>query len=342
MFTPESLRPRTFWQTEADRAEQAGRFTEALAAAYRAHGLWKLWVPAEYGGAELDLPQSFAVIQDFARLDGALGWAIALGAGGGLFAAWLPGEAAREIFAPPEMLVAGSGAAAGTRTPVAGGFRIDGSWPHASFLDHATWVTGNTRTAGDADAICAFAVPATEVTTEAVWRAWAFRGTGSHRFRLAGAFVPEAHTFDLAAPPRLERPLYLFPFFSLATAMFAAVGLGLAQAALDEWVPSRSAPPAAVETRRAALQTHLHAGQAELADRLAEAWETVSQHGELPEAAQQALARACIETTSALWHAVDALADAGGMAILSEKNRWGRLWRNFRALRQHTLLSPLS
>src|SRR5690606_5724753 len=65
-----------------------------------AHGLFRLWIPQSYDGLELTLPEALAIYEAAARIDGSFGWAVMIGAGGGLFAAYLEPGAAREIYGP--------------------------------------------------------------------------------------------------------------------------------------------------------------------------------------------------------------------------------------------------
>src|SRR5690554_1114269 len=51
--------------------------------------LFRLWIPRRYDGLELSLPAALEVYQAAARIDGSFGWAVMIGAGGGLFAAYM-------------------------------------------------------------------------------------------------------------------------------------------------------------------------------------------------------------------------------------------------------------
>src|SRR5690606_333711 len=96
------------------------------------HRLFRLWIPRRYDGLELTLPDALAVYERAAQIDGSLGWAVMIGAGGGLFAAYLEESAAREIFGPASAVIAGSGAPDGRAERAAGGYRVSGRWRYAS------------------------------------------------------------------------------------------------------------------------------------------------------------------------------------------------------------------
>ena len=43
----------------------------------QSEGLFKLWLPREYGGAELDLPTYLKAVEAVSRIDSAAGWMLA-------------------------------------------------------------------------------------------------------------------------------------------------------------------------------------------------------------------------------------------------------------------------
>ena len=61
-----------------------------------------------------------------------------LGATYGLWAAFLPEHAAREIYGAPDAIVAGALRPSGRARPVDGGFVVDGRWSFASGIRHSS------------------------------------------------------------------------------------------------------------------------------------------------------------------------------------------------------------
>lgn len=57
-------------------------------------GLFRLWLPEELGGYNVDPPIALKVIEAMARIDGSAGWCMGPGNVSGLFAAYLPERAA--------------------------------------------------------------------------------------------------------------------------------------------------------------------------------------------------------------------------------------------------------
>jgi alkylation response protein AidB-like acyl-CoA dehydrogenase len=348
--TVEAIKP--LLQASAMEGNRIRRLPDAVADAFRSHGLWKLWVPAELGGAELALPESLRVFEAASRIDGSIGWSLAIGVGGGLFAAYLGEPAAAEIFAPEESLIAGSGAASGALHRVEGGYRVSGTWRYASGIHHATWVTANTLVGGGGEPaeprILAVAVPASEVEVLDTWHTVAMRGTGSHDVAMRDLPVEEAFTFSLAEPPRIGRPLYRFPFANIAELSFAAVSLGIARGGIDAFLAGagqrdtasgKVLDQAAARARLARAEGELRGARALLYDAAQSAWREVESGAELGPKHSAEVTLAAVQASRAAMSALDALMDAAGMSPLYEDDRFGRCWRDLRATRQHVMLS---
>jgi alkylation response protein AidB-like acyl-CoA dehydrogenase len=78
------------------------------------------------GGAEADPVTFCRVVEELARADGSTGWCAMLCGSYGLFGGLLPATAAREIFADPAAILAGSLAPTGPARAVAGGYHLSG------------------------------------------------------------------------------------------------------------------------------------------------------------------------------------------------------------------------
>ena len=68
------------------------------------------------------------------------------------------------------------------------------------------------------------------------WDVNAMRGSGSNSLVLANVFVPADLSGTLFGAPTIDRPLYRIPPFAIVAPGCAAVVLGMATAALDEFV----------------------------------------------------------------------------------------------------------
>src|SRR5438046_2687674 len=73
----------------ARESERAAQLAQPVVRGLIEHGLFRIWIPRAYGGFELELAQALQLYESAAAIDGSFGWAVMIGAGGGLFAAYL-------------------------------------------------------------------------------------------------------------------------------------------------------------------------------------------------------------------------------------------------------------
>src|ERR1700712_2064690 len=120
-------------EVEASKSEMDAerRLPQPLVKTLENAGLFSLWLPREFGGPELDLPDTVKVIEATARLDGATGWCVCNGGSVSRFAAYLPSEVTQKIFVDTKAMVAGRLGPVGKARAVPGGYRMSGQWNYA-------------------------------------------------------------------------------------------------------------------------------------------------------------------------------------------------------------------
>jgi len=119
-----------------DEGERERRLPAQVLAAMHEARLFRMYIPKALDGLEIDPITSMIVVEEIARADAAAAWNLMLGATYGLWAAFLPEHAAREIYGAPDAVVAGAVRPSGRARPVDGGFVVDGRWSDART---ATW-----------------------------------------------------------------------------------------------------------------------------------------------------------------------------------------------------------
>lgn len=336
----------------ATAADQLRRTSDRIAIGIASAGLYKLWVPRDFGGGELDLPTSVSIFEEASAIDGSFGWAVTIGTGGGLFAAFLEPGAAHEIFGPDDALIAGSGKPSGIADMVEGGYRASGRWRYASGAHNATTFTANCfiRDRGqpvmDADGlplIRAMSFPASCVEIQETWDTIGMRGTGSHDFSVEEVFVPAANTFSVFTDaPTAHGPLYRVPFATCAQVSFAAVAIGIARHALEAFPAEASA----LRHGNSANLQVIHERFAEAAAQVAsarqwfhaqvrECWDTITRGGELLPRQLASVALSCTHATASAVRAVDSLYDLGGMTAMRADSELGRCWRDIHGVSMH-------
>jgi len=354
-------RVRPVLERHREAAEQERRLSDAAMAALRAEGFFKLWLPREQGGVELELLPYLATVEELSRIDSAAGWIFANGATAAAQAAFLTDAVAREVFGDG-VFTAGSVMPRGRAVPEAGGFRVSGRWPLVSGCHHAAWIFVNTVVFdGDAPRIgeegmpdfrlaC---VPAAEAKILDTWYSTGMRGTGSADVVVEDVFVPEERTFGLfTAQSRIDRPLYRLRIEQQFLTALANVGLGIARSAIDSFValakektptlsqtalgsrPAVHAEVAKAEAWYQSARAYLH----EVAGRM---WDEVSAGTPISEETEARRRLACVNAAEACEQVVDSMFRLAGTSAIYAGQKLDRCLRDIHTVNQHLAVSPV-
>jgi alkylation response protein AidB-like acyl-CoA dehydrogenase len=330
-----------------------------IAHALDAAGLTRLWLPGALGGAELPPADYIRVIEEVARLDGAVGWCAAIVASGARLTFLLPPEVGATMFAGGTGCLHGNGNPAGSAVATKGGWRVSGRWSWGSFSRHSTWTLGMCVVRGTdgspvhdatgAASMLAAVVPTSELRMHDTWNAAGLRATGSHDFEMVDLFVPAAWTIPMVAfdaEPRLPGPLGAMPFITTFSLGIAPVALGLARAAIEALVAlSGDKMPAgagaklrdlpSVQADVARAEAELRSARAFVFDAVGELWEA-AQRGEARLPGQRAPVRlACWNAMRASKQVVSLMYDAAGGSALDESLRLAACLRDVNAAGLH-------
>ncbi|MEW6273014.1 MAG: acyl-CoA dehydrogenase family protein [Thermodesulfobacteriota bacterium] len=346
----------------ADGIESARRVPPALAGELARAGLFRMLVPRELGGLEVEPLVMVDAIELVARADGSTGWTVAIGATTGLVAAYLPDAAAHEVFArDPDVVAGGVFHPRGRAELVDGGYRVTGRWPLASGCQQCGWLVGGCLLFADGkprlrdDGLPEprmMLFPASEARIVDTWHVSGLRGTGSHDVEVEGLFVPrERSVWFSTDAPRRGGPLYAFPVFGLLALGIAAVALGIARGAIDDLtalatakVPTgsrrRLAERGATQAEIGRAEATLGAARAYVRETVREVWDAV-RGGEPMRLEQRARLR--LAATQAVRDAagvVDAMYDAGGVSSIYASSTLQRRFRDVHVATQHVLVAP--
>ncbi len=345
----------------AETTERDRRLPVDLVDALKAAGLFRLCVPAAVGGLEADVLTLVRAVEEVARGDGSAGWCVSIGATSGALAAYLPEDAAREVYGSPDTVCGGVFAPKGKAVSEDGGFRVSGRWPFASGISHCDWLMGGClveengeprRLAGGGPDVTLMLFPAAQVEVIDTWSVAGLRGTGSHDMAVDGVLVPAQRSASLmSGAPLHGGPLYAFPVFGLLALAIAAVTLGIAAAAIDDLVelaaaktPSASSRSLAqrpvVQAEVAQAQARVDAARALLHAEVAAGWREAVQTGEVTVDRRAALRRAATHATASCAAAVDAMYRAGGGSAIYESSPLQRRFRDVHVATQHMMVAP--
>ncbi|MDR2216194.1 MAG: hypothetical protein LBE59_10200 [Nevskiaceae bacterium] len=346
----------------APQADQLARLPKPISSALVQHELLRLWIPQSLGGLELSLPDALQVYEAAARIEGSAGWAVMIGCGGGLFAAYLNHDAAQALYGSPVAVIAGSGAPTGEAERTAEGYRVSGRWRYASAADYATTFTANCRITENGSAVLdatgaplirAMAFDASQVTVLHTWNTSGLRGTGSDDFEVRDVFVPRSHTFSvLTDTPRETGPLYRLPFGVLTELPVSAVALGIARHVLEafETLAQRKkgygsgrllAHDAGVQRQFAQSWASWRVAQAGLHALAAEAWQAALANQPLSTRTLAEITAGCALCVSQLRSAVGELIALSGMTGIQMDDEIARGWRDLQTVAAHGSVSPL-
>lgn len=336
--------------------------------------MFRMLLPHNFGGAELEPATFFQVVSEIAAGDASAAWCVAQSLGCSMSAAYLEPAAAHRVFGGARAAVAW-GYSMGPQcraTPVAGGWKVSGTWGFGSGNRHATWVGAHCHRTDESGQPLknpdgrlqerTMLIPRSEISIkEGSWNVIGLRGTGSDTYSVSDLFVPgeyslvarataKDHHLAEGAEPEIEPerresgPLYRFSPMNVYEAGFAAVGLGVARAALEAFIalaatktPSGTGNPlrddAWIQTRIALSEARLASATAWMVAILREMWSECA--GGLPRFDSRVKLR--LASTYAIQEAREVVhsvyADAGATAIF-EGNPFERRLRDINAVSQ--------
>jgi len=228
----------------AAASEAAGQLTAEVVDALHAQRLFRLLLPAAYGGEEVDLATWFRAMEALAKLDASAAWCVGQINGCAAASAALEPAIAHEIWGGARSALSWGPPVASRAEEVDGGHRLTGEWMMSSGSRHATWIglmapvvdrSGAPVPLPTGVTTRIFLVPVEAVTFIDNWQVVGLRATNSGGFKVDGRFVPDGYSLarEHLADVRLPGPLYKFPLNSLFAIGFSAVALGIARSMLD-------------------------------------------------------------------------------------------------------------
>lgn len=345
---------------------EANRFLpQDIAARFAEAGLYRLCIPAEYGGLEAHPAVLVKTVERIARADGSAAWCVFIGATSGLLSGFLDPAEARRIFSDPRVITAGVFAPRGkaVRASEGGvaGYRVSGRWQWGSGSRNASWISGGALIMGEdgkpemaAEGIPQnrmMIFPAAHVHLHDTWDVSGLCGTGSTDFEVKDIFVPATRAVSLVSDkPLAAKPLYCFPTFGLLGIGIAAVSLGLARGAIDTLIelaggktPQGSSKPLALRTKAhldiSEAEAHTRSARAFLMEAIEAAWEAAVANGEITVAHRRDIRLATTHAVRASVRAVDLMYTLAGGSSVYRSSALQRQFRDVHVATQHMMVS---
>ncbi len=354
-----ALAPRL--RAASDEIEARRSLTEPLVQALADAGFYRMYLARSLGGGEVEPLTYFDVIEALAQVESVAAWSTLISTGAmTITVRGLPDQTLAAMFTSPrETIMAGSGPPRGRAIPAPGGYRVTGRWSQGSNILLARWVLvgchlydgAEPRLGPDGRPVYLRCVlPASQVEVIDTWRTTGMRGTGSHDFALTGVFIPEERVHG-DAPSRRPQPLYQFVGWTHIG--HAALGLGIARVAIQEFIglaggkhatwhvsEGRLATRTTIQAKVAQAEALVGSGRAYVREATRDIWDTVCR-GERPSPEQRAVYRLSVAQANAnAVQAVDLMYNLGGATAIYATSRLDRCLRDIHTASAHVWVAP--
>lgn len=356
-----ALAPRLAERAQA--CEDLRRCPDETIAELRASGLMRLMQPRRFGGSELGAVAAIDVTLELSKACPSTAWVWMNLASHAWNIAQFELRAQEDVWGADPAAVAVTGLAfpCGSARPVEGGYLVSGRWPFGSGVDAAQWMLAGAMTEreGAAPERRFFLVPRERFRSLDNWRAYGLAGTGSHDVEIAEAFVPghrslAAEVFaagrDVPGAKVHADPMYRLPTFATFGFFLAAVPLGAARGAVEQFVAAtrkragtytgaRLAELAPLQIRIAEAAACVDLAETQLRADLAELVGAVAAGDAPPVEAKLRWKRNLAFEVRLATRAVDTLMAASGAGGLYAALPLQRLFRDVRAAAAHIALT---
>ena len=234
----------------AARTEELRRLPPETERDLHEGGLFRILQPRRVGGSELDYVSLVDCADALGQADASVAWNFANLASHHWMLGMFDGRAQKAVWdEDANALIASSFIfPAGRARKVDGGYVLRGKWPFSSGVQSCEWnmLASVVSSDDEADGIeyRIFLLNKRHYRINDTWNAAGLRGTGSNDVEVEDAIVPESMSVAVSDLSGGQTPgsnvnpnaLYALPVFSLFPYVLSGVGLGNAQACLDDYI----------------------------------------------------------------------------------------------------------
>jgi alkylation response protein AidB-like acyl-CoA dehydrogenase len=234
-----ALRPEI--TTRREEIERGRRLPADLVTKMKQAGIFRMAMPRDWGGPELDPLTQMRIFEALAIADTSVAWCACINVDGGYLTGFLDQNVAREMYRDIDAPTAAVGTPGGRAERVNSGFKVSGRWAFASGCHNAKWFVGVCIEAENGEPLqtsdgmpmtrwCFLPMSECEIADN--WHTTGMCGTGSNDVIATDRIVPEERTFALRALRHYRSGgLYRAPLNVVLKA--SGPPLGAARAAID-------------------------------------------------------------------------------------------------------------
>jgi alkylation response protein AidB-like acyl-CoA dehydrogenase len=356
-------------RTYHDEIEREQRLPKDLVGEFHRLGFYKMVMPRQLGGLQVDPLTYVRVVELLAEGAGSVGWNVCNNSIGQLVTLGLSDDGVKEVYAGgADTVIAGTAVMGGGQAvPVDGGYRVTGRWPFGTGCQESAWMLGSfqildrdrPRPSPDGNSVHwrgVFARAEVQLV-EGSWDVAGMRATGSFDWTVDDVFLPERRTMVHAGIP-LDNQWKRWPGVSYALPAQAWVGphhsaviTGIARAGIDALIALAAEKTPRGRTQRLCenpqvqdavgrADTMLNAGRAYRTAMVTELWNTVAAGGETTLEQRARCRLAATYAADSAREAMDLMYRQGGSTSYRRESRLAECWRDLNVVGQAVTLMP--
>lgn len=331
---------------------------EQLAVIYN-NRWFNLYVPGEYGGLCLSLPEGLRIEESLAWIDGSAGWTVTLCSGANWFIGFLQPGIAATLFHSEKVCFAGSGCPSGIAKMINDDeFEISGSWQYATGAAHATAFTANCHIEKDGSIlqhedgstlVATFIFSRSEVLINEDWKGMGMIATSSNSFEVSGLRVGKNRRFENdESKSVLPDKIYQYPFLQFAESTLAVNMSGMAIHFMDlmeENLKERKISDHFTEDRRHSLLLRCEAARRKQQNArehfykaLQISWDEWNKSKHFGSISLENVSQVSRHLAASSREIVDELFPLCGLVASNPTTEINRVWRNLHTASLHPLL----
>lgn len=335
--------------------EQQHYVSKDIVDLFKEVGIYRAFVPREFGGEERSPTEFLLAIEAIAEADGSAGWVASFGVCES-YLGGLPIESVHETWQDPDSVFAGAMFPLQEAKVVDGQYIINGRWRWASGSIAADRIGVGIVPEGDGQLPRMAVMPASQVhIDQSSWDMHGMTGTGSFDIVVDNVAVDPEWTFIRGGPLTPDGPFFRYPTIAIAAQVLAVTSIGVARAAMEivrragvvGGAGSATGAPNIgdrehVRIEIAKAEAKLRAARLFFYDSIDRAWEKLVAGEELDVETRNMMRLSCTHVTRECAEVTETAYAVSGMAAAENDNHLSRCWRDVHLPTQHAFMGEMT